>query len=264
MKKDWKETALAGAVLAGAYIGMRAAAKRWADDKNIDDGNPYMDSPLSGEEKKRMNLYADTVKPALDRVLSFGGLVALSPLLAVISAAVWVDDPGPVLFTQKRIGRDKHYIMIHKFRTMAAATPHDVPTHKLENPEQYITRVGKILRKTSLDELPQIWDIFRGKMSVIGPRPALWNQDDLVAERDKYGANHVMPGLTGLAQISGRDELEISVKAKYDGAYVKELNAGHGRGFRMDMWCFLDTIRSVLRNDGVVEGGTGTLNKTSV
>lgn len=145
--------------------------------------------------------------------------------------------------------------MLHKFRSMKMCTPHDMPTHLLENPEQYITSVGKILRKTSLDELPQIWDIFVGNMSIIGPRPALWNQCDLVEERDKYGANDVKPGLTGWAQINGRDELEINVKAKLDGDYTEHISFG------FDMKCFFGTIISVLKHEGVVEGGTGKMNK---
>ena len=148
-----------------------------------------------------------------------------------------------------------------KFRSMKMSTPHDMPTHLLENPEQYITRVGKFLRKSSLDELPQIFNILTGKMSIIGPRPALWNQDDLIAERDKYGANDVKPGITGWAQINGRDELEIDVKAKFDGEYASALNAGKFKGFAMDFKCFFGTIKSVLKSDGVVEGGTGEMKK---
>lgn len=204
---------------------------------------------------KKATLYTKVGKPIIDKTLSLAGLIVLAPVYAGISAAIKIDDPGPVLFTQKRVGKDKDLFELHKFRSMKMSTPHDVPTHMLENPDQYITRVGKFLRKSSLDELPQIWDIFRGKMSIIGPRPALWNQDDLVAERDKYGANNVMPGLTGWAQINGRDELEIPVKAKLDGEYVEK------QSFLFDAKCFFGTITSVLKSDGVVEGGTGKINK---
>ena len=194
-------------------------------------------------------------KRVMDILLSLAALLVLWPVFAVISLAVVLDDPGPVFFAQKRVGRYKRYFQMYKFRSMKMATPHDVPTHLLENPEQYITRVGKMLRKTSLDELPQIWNILRGDMSIIGPRPALWNQEDLVAERDKYGANDVRPGLSGWAQINGRDELPIDVKAKLDGEYVKKLSLG------FDLKCLLGTVVSVIRSDGVLEGGTGELEK---
>ena len=209
-------------------------------------------------------MYEKVWKRCIDTVLSACGLIALSWLYLLIAIAIVLDDPGPVMFTQKRVGKDKKYFQLHKFRSMKMSTPHDIPTHMLENPDQYITRVGRFLRKSSLDELPQIWDIFTQKMSIIGPRPALWNQDDLVAERDKYGANDVRPGLTGWAQINGRDELEIPVKAKLDGDYVKELKAGGCKAFGMDVKCFCGTIISVLRHDGVVEGGTGELHKNEV
>ena len=199
--------------------------------------------------------YDRFIKPLIDKILSLLGLIILSPVFLILSIAVVIDDPGPVFFTQKRVARGKKYFKLHKFRSMKMSTPHDTPTHLLENPEQYITRVGRFLRKSSLDELPQIWDIFVGNMSIIGPRPALWNQDDLIAERDKYGANDVKPGLTGWAQINGRDELEIEVKAKLDGEYVER------ESFLFDLRCFFGTIFSVLRGDGVVEGGTGEMNK---
>lgn len=182
----------------------------------------------------------------------------LSWLFIIISFAIVIDDPGPVLFTQKRVGKNKKLFKILKFRSMKMNTPHDTPTHMLKNPDQYITRVGKFLRKTSLDELPQIFNILVGQMSIIGPRPALWNQDDLVAERDKYGANDVRPGLSGWAQINGRDELEIQVKARLDGEYVEKMS------FAMDWKCFWKTIISVLKREGVVEGGTGALVKEKV
>ena len=200
-------------------------------------------------------MYLKFGKRFLDVLLSGCAIVVLSPVYLLVSLAIKLDDPGPVFFRQKRVGIHKTHFQILKFRTMKCSTPKDVPTHLLENPEQYITRVGKVLRKTSLDELPQIFQIFTGKMSIIGPRPALWNQFDLIAERDKYGANDVRPGLTGWAQIHGRDELEISEKAKLDGWYVEHLSFG------LDVKCFFGTIAAVLRHDGVVEGGTGTLHE---
>lgn len=209
-------------------------------------------------------MYEKVIKRAIDIILSFLGLVLLSWFYLIMIIAIKVDDPGPAFFTQKRVGKDKSFFKLHKFRSMKMCTPHDTPTHLLENPEQYITRIGKFLRKSSIDELPQIWDIFVGKMSIIGPRPALWNQDDLIAERDKYGANDVRPGLTGWAQINGRDELEILVKAKLDGEYVEQLKKGGISGFAMDCKCFWGTIVSVLKHDGVVEGGTGAMEKEAV
>ena len=206
-------------------------------------------------------MYEKYVKRFIDISLSLVGLIVLSWLYFIIMIAIVIDDPGPVFFMQKRVGLNKKLFKLHKFRSMKMSTPHDTPTHLLENPDQYITRVGKILRKSSLDELPQIWDIFIGKMSIIGPRPALWNQDDLIAERDKYGANGVRPGLTGWAQINGRDELEIPVKAKLDGEYVQQLKHGGIKAFLFDCKCFIGTVFSVARGDGVVEGGTGTICK---
>jgi len=193
------------------------------------------------------------IKRIIDVVISLIGLIVLSPIFLILIIAIKLESKGPVLFKQKRVGISKSHFNILKFRTMRIDTPKDTPTHLLENPEQYITKVGKFLRKTSLDELPQIWNIFVGQMSIIGPRPALWNQYDLIEERDKYGANDVLPGLTGWAQINGRDELPIDVKSKLDGEYVEKI------GFWMDIKCFFGTIRSVLKSDGVVEGGTGTL-----
>ena len=226
------------------------------DEENADGVRGHLEAV--GETKKSKGIYDRYVKRAIDIVLSFGGLVLLSPVYTAIAIAIKIDDPGPVLFTQKRVGQNKEFFKIHKFRSMKMSTPHDVPTHMLGDPDQYITRVGKFLRKHSLDELPQIWDIFIGNMSVIGPRPALWNQDVLIAEREKYNANDVKPGLTGWAQINGRDELEIPVKAKLDGEYVEKL------GIWMDIKCFLGTIGSVLNSDGVVEGGTGEMNKAGM
>lgn len=189
------------------------------------------------------------------------GLVLLSWLYFLIALAVMIDDPGPVFFTQKRVGKGKTFFFMHKFRSMKMDTPHDMPTHLLENPEQYITRVGCFLRKSSLDELPQILDIFVGNMSIVGPRPALWNQDDLIVERDKYGANDVRPGLTGWAQINGRDELEITEKARLDGEYVRILKYGGMDAFLMDIKCFFCTFGRVVKHEGVVEGGTGMLGR---
>ena len=200
-------------------------------------------------------MYKKFGKRCLDVILSGCGIVILAPLMALIALAIKVDDPGPVFFRQKRVGIHKSYFHILKFRTMKMDTPRDTPTHLLENPQKYITRVGGVLRKTSLDELPQVFQIFSGKMSVIGPRPALWNQEDLIEERDRYGANDVRPGLTGWAQINGRDELPIAVKARFDGEYVQRLS------FLFDCRCFFGTILSVLKHDGVVEGGTGQLEK---
>ena len=199
------------------------------------------------------------MKRAADSFLSAMGLILLSPLFCVLVLFIKLDSRGPVLFRQKRIGLHKRPFYILKFRTMRTDTPKDMPTHLLENPDQYITRAGHFLRKTSLDELPQIINILLGDMSIIGPRPALWNQYDLIAERDKYGANDVLPGLTGWAQINGRDELEIPVKAALDGEYVAKLTKGGLWAFLMDCRCFFGTIGSVLRHEGVVEGGTGEM-----
>lgn len=210
-------------------------------------------------------MYKYVIKRFIDIILSSIAIVVLAIPMLIIAVAIKIDDPGPVLFKQRRVGQKKDgkitYFMICKYRSMKMSTPHDVPTHLLENPEQYITRVGKFIRKTSLDELPQIYQVFTGKLSCIGPRPALWSQYDLIAEREKYGANDVKPGITGWAQINGRDELEIPVKAKFDGEYTAALNAGKFKGFAMDVKCFFGTIVSVLKSDGVVEGGTGEIKK---
>lgn len=195
------------------------------------------------------------IKRLLDIILSLGGLVLLSPLFLILSLWIKRDSPGPVFFKQKRVGQYKKLFDIYKFRSMRSDSPADMPTHLLNDPDAYITNSGKFLRKTSLDELPQLINILKGEMSVIGPRPALWNQDDLVAEREKYGANDVMPGLTGWAQINGRDELPISVKAKLDREYVER------QSFLFDVKCFVGTIISVFKSDGVIEGGTGRLDK---
>lgn len=225
------------------------------DDENADGVRGHLEAVSASAQQQ--SLYSKYGKRMLDMVLSFGGLVVLSPVYAAIALAIKIEDPGPVLFTQKRVGQNKEYFKLHKFRSMKVSTPHDVPTHQLENPEQYITKVGKFIRAHSLDELPQIWDIFVGNMSVIGPRPGLWNQDLLTAERDKYGANDVKPGLTGWAQINGRDELEIPVKAKLDGEYVQK------QSLLFDVKCFLGTVSKVSHDDSVVEGGTGEMKKKS-
>lgn len=210
-------------------------------------------------------MYKHVIKRLFDLILSSVAIVVLALPMLTIAIAIKIDDPGPVLFKQKRVGKKKNgqitYFMIWKFRSMKMSTPHDVPTHLLENPEQYITRVGKFIRKTSLDELPQLYQVFTSKLSAIGPRPALWSQTDLVEEREKYGANDIKPGITGWAQINGRDELEIPVKAKFDGEYAQALNAGKFKGFAMDVKCFFGTITSVLRHEGMVEGGTGEMKR---
>lgn len=199
-------------------------------------------------------MYKGFIKRLIDFVLALCGLIVLSPVFIILCIWIKLDSRGPILFKQKRVGINKTYFNIYKFRTMHIDTPKDMPTHMLSNPDQFITKAGKFLRKTSLDELPQIINIIKGEMAIIGPRPALWNQDDLIAERDKYHANDVRPGLTGWAQINGRDELEIPVKARLDGEYVKRIS------FLFDVKCFFGTITSVLKSDGVVEGGTGSMN----
>jgi len=264
------------------FVGMSLAAKI-KKDKSVFKNEPDQKNPLEGkkvifveDENDKANAdgvkghleaigetdyvpgaYEKYIKRGMDIVLSFGGLVALSPILGIIALAIKIEDPGPVLFTQKRVGQNKQYFKLHKFRSMKMCTPHDVPTHMLENPNQYITKVGKFIRAHSLDELPKIWDIFIGNMSVIGPRPGLWNQDLLTAERDKYSANDVKPGLTGWAQINGRDELEIPDKAKLDGDYVKNM------GLTMDAKVFLKSVHVIGIDDSVVEGGTGEMKKAS-
>lgn len=205
------------------------------------------------------NFYDRIIKRIIDFVLSLAGIIVLIPVWIILAVAIKIDDPGPILFKQKRIARDNKdgtvkYFYILKYRSMKTSTPKDMPTHLLKDPEQYITRVGGFLRKTSLDELPQIFNIFLGQMAIVGPRPALYNQTDLYEERAKYGANKVRPGLTGWAQINGRDELLIEDKARLDGEYVSRMS------LLMDLKCFFGTFLSVLRQDGVVEGGTGSIN----
>ena len=249
------------------FIIMKAVAVTKREPLNIDDKNPYLhpeiaeevlpaemvrwvtnpsvastyyeEYALNNKMKSSCGVYERFFKPLIDVILSFVGLLILSPVFLAITLAIKIDDPGSVFFTQKRVGRNKHFFTLHKFRSMSMNTPHDTPTHLLSNPEHYITRVGRFLRRSSLDEIPQIWDIFRGKMSIIGPRPALWNQADLIAWRDRCGVNGVMPGLTGLAQISGRDELNIKAKAHLDGEYTKCFKTGGAiREFLMDLKCF--------------------------
>jgi len=195
------------------------------------------------------------VKRGLDFFFSLLGLIILSPIFLILVIWIKLDSKGPVLFKQKRVGIYKSHFQILKFRTMRIDTPKDMPTHLLQNPEQYITKAGRFLRKTSLDELPQIFNIIKGDMAIVGPRPALWNQYDLIEERDKYKANDIRPGLTGWAQVNGRDELEIPVKAALDGEYVKHM------GFGFDVKCLFKTVVSVFKHEGVVEGGTGSMKK---
>jgi O-antigen biosynthesis protein WbqP len=198
------------------------------------------------------------IKRVIDFILALLGLIILSPVFLILTIAIKVDSKGPILFKQKRVGINKTHFNMLKFRTMRIDTPKDTPTHLLENPEQYITKVGIFLRKSSLDELPQVINILCGTMACIGPRPALWNQYDLIAERDKYGANDIRPGLTGWAQINGRDELPIDIKARLDGEYVQSMSLG------IDVKCFFGTIVNVLSGEGVIEGGTGTLRHKGI
>ena len=201
-------------------------------------------------------MYERVIKRLFDLLLSAAAMIVMGWLYLLIGLFIKLDDPGPVFFTQKRVGKGKKLFKLHKFRSMKMSTPHDMPTHLLANPEQYITKVGRFLRKSSLDEIPQVWDIFVGNMSIIGPRPALWNQDDLIAERDRYGANDIRPGLTGWAQINGRDELEIPEKARFDGEYASVMKTGGTKAFALDIKCFIRTIFSVVKSEGVVEGAS--------
>lgn len=209
-------------------------------------------------------MYRFFVKRILDIVFSGIAIIVFAIPMLIVAVIIKIDDPGPALFKQRRVGKKKNgqlsYFTIWKFRSMKMSTP-DVPTHLLQNPKQYITRVGRFIRKTSIDELPQLFHVFSGKLSCVGPRPALWSQDDLVEEREKYGANDVTPGITGLAQIRGRDKLEIPVKAKLDGEYAAALKKGRFKGFVMDVKCLFGTIKTVLTSDGVVEGGTAGSQK---
>lgn len=254
-KKGKKKIIIGTAAVGGIFLTMDVLRKRRGKSRKT---SGKTNAPVS---IARTGIYESLVKPCMDKVISFMSLVLFSPVFLLICLAVYLDDPGPIFFSQKRVGKDKRLFCLHKFRTMKMETPHDIPTHQLKNPEQYITRVGKLLRRTSLDELPQLWDIFRGEMSVVGPRPALWNQDDLIAERDKYGANGIRPGLTGWAQINGRDELEIPNKAQLDGEYVRRLRQGGLRALFFDVKCIAGTAINVLVGDGVVEGGTGSMGR---
>ena len=203
-------------------------------------------------------MYKNFIKRLIDIFLSSIVIILSALPMLIVAIAIKIDDPGPVLFKQKRVGKKKNgelsYFMIWKFRSMKMNTPHDTPTHLLKNPEQYITRVGKFIRKTSIDELPQVYQVFTGKLSLVGPRPALWSQYDLIEEREKYGVNDIVPGITGWAQINGRDELEISVKAKFDGEYTAALNSGFLKGMAMDIKCLFRTVKAVVKADGFVEG----------
>ena len=223
------------------------------DNENADGVRGHLEAV--GDSPKVKGFYVNVVKRFLDVIISFFGLIILSPVFLIISVAILIDDPGPILFTQKRVGKSKQFFKLHKFRSMKMCTPHDVPTHMLENPDQYITKVGRFCRRHSLDELPQIWDIFVGNLSIIGPRPGLWNQELLIAERDKYGANDIKPGLTGWAQINGRDELKILEKAKLDGYYVKNCS------FTIDCKCFFGSIHVIKNDISVVEGRTESLDR---
>ena len=281
-KSGFKKLIIASGIMLGTTFAALSLASKRKKGSSVYENEPAQKNPMEGkkvifveDENDKENadgmrghleaigestyvpgVYEKYIKRGLDVALSFGGLVVLSPVMGAIALAIKIEDPGPVLFTQKRLGQNKKYFKLHKFRSMKMDTPHDVPTHMLDNPEQYITKVGKFIRAHSLDELPQIWDIFVGNMSVIGPRPGLWNQDLLTAERDKYGANDVKPGLTGWAQINGRDELEIPDKAALDGTYVKKM------GFSMDVKVFLGSLHVFGKDDSVVEGGTGEIKKT--
>lgn len=250
------------AAVCGVYILAVYAVRHIKEDENINDKNPYLKDNNNKTVLEISSSYGAWVKPIFDQLFSFGGLIFFAPVYVIIAILIYLDDPGPIFFLQTRVGKNKSFFQLHKFRTMKLNAPHDVPTHQLENPEQYITPIGSILRKYSLDELPQIWDIFRGKMSVIGPRPALWNQEDLVTEREKYGANNILPGLTGWAQINGRDELSISDKAKLDGEYTNYLKQGGWKALFFDMKCLVKTVTCVLKRDGVIEGGTGMIGKS--
>lgn len=247
----------AASLAAGLSIGCKSLNKKEKNSGEMSEKGT--DRTLPSEA----TFYERYIKRALDMGLSFCGIIVLSPVLVISSATVFLEDPGPVVFKQKRVGIHKTYFQIHKLRSMKLNTP-DVPTHLMENPEQYILKTGKIYRKISVDELYQLFDILRGRMSIVGPRPALWNQDDLIVERDKYGANDVLPGLTGWAQINGRDELEIPVKAKLDGEYCRALRKSSWSGFKMDCKCFFGTIKSVLSSEGVVEGGTGAIESNKI
>lgn len=234
-----------GVLLGGSYAVLNSIAKKKKAQEAADE---YLHTDLySGAGKPspfyQKTFYSGKIKPLADKALSLAGLVALSPVYGLISAAIYIEDPAPVIFTQKRVGENKKYFYIHKFRSMKTSAPHEVPTHLLENPDLYTTKVGKFLRKNSLDELPQLWDIFMGNMSFVGPRPALWNQTDLVEQRERYCANSVKPGLTGRAQSCGTCELEVDKKAGYDGEYAQTLAKDNLSGVKEDAKCVADTLQ---------------------
>lgn len=285
MNKKFKKSLVAtGLTLGIIFVIMRYIAKK-QKPKSMYSEQPEEQNPMEGKkvvfvenENDAVNadgkqghleaigsvnhiptFYEKYIKRGFDIIFSFGGLVILSPVYIMTALAIKLNDSGPVIFKQKRVAQNKGYFQLLKFRSMSVNTPKDVPTHMLQNGG--ITKVGAFIRKTSIDELPQLWNIFVGNMSIIGPRPALWNQDYLTSERDKYGANDVKPGLTGLAQIKGRDELEIEDKAKLDGIYAKALKTSSFLGLFMDIKIFFGSVFSVLKSEGVVEGGTGTIAK---
>jgi lipopolysaccharide/colanic/teichoic acid biosynthesis glycosyltransferase len=244
--------------LAGAAVFLERLAKATEEPESINDDNPYLDGSYAGtdwddadalmQERDEPTLYERFGKRALDKVVSFFGLVALAPLFGLIAVAIEIDDPGPVLFKQKRVGKDKNFFEIHKFRTMKKSAPTNVPIEKFEDQEEYITRVGRFLRNTYLDELPQLWDVFRGRMSLVGPRPVIWNTKELIEEREKYGANNITPGITGLAQLNGGIELDNVEKAGWDGKYVKTLRESNLSGFLTDLNCIAETA-GILNED---------------
>ncbi|MBQ1891437.1 MAG: sugar transferase [Firmicutes bacterium] len=244
--------------LTTAAVFLERLSAATEEPESIDDGNPYLAEGASGtgwddadaimQVPDSPTLYERFGKRALDKVLSFFGLIVCAPLFGLIAAAIEIDDPGPVLFKQKRVGRDKRFFEIHKFRSMKKSAPTDVPIEDFENQEEYMTRVGRLLRRTYLDELPQLWDVFRGRMSLVGPRPVIWNTAELIHERDKYGANGVRPGITGLAQLNGGIALDNIKKAEWDGRYVKSLREGNLEGFLTDLSCIADTA-GVFSND---------------
>lgn len=285
LSKDWKKAFAAAVVLLGVVFFVMRKIAKLQKPKSIYADMPEEQNPMEGkkvvfieDENEPINadgkpghleavgvsehiptFYERYIKRGMDIALSFCGMVVLAPVYAVTALAIKIDDPGPVLFKQKRVAQNKGYFKLLKFRSMSVNTPKDVPTHMLKGGG--ITKVGAFIRKASIDELPQFWNIFQGNMSIIGPRPALWNQDYLTAERDKYGANDVKPGLTGLAQINGRDELEIEYKAKLDGVYADALKTSSLSGLMMDIKLFAGSIVAVLKSKGVVEGGTGQIAK---
>ena len=274
MKNAGKKVIGVCAIVGTMILGVKLTTKIQKKQNSNDEKNPYEGKKVIfiedeskpenadgtcgylkdvGEAAYVPTFYDRYVKRAIEIILSFCGIVVLSPILLGIAIAIKIDDPGPVFFIQKRLGQNKKYFKVYKFRSMKMSTPHDTPTHMLDNPDQYITKVGKFLRAHSLDELPQLFNVLDGSLSLIGPRPGLWNQDILTAERDKYGVNEMKPGITGWAQINGRDSISIEEKAKLDG-YWKEHES-----FLFDLKCLLGTVTKVGHDDSVVEGGTGAM-----